>query len=91
VATAPVRSLLLADAAVQPLTIGGWEPAGVAKDAIQALINTLQGIADGTIWLALYLLPVALVLFIPLWLVWLGIKRWRKSRRNRIVETPTTS
>lgn len=82
---------ILADAAVQPLTIGGWEPAGVAKDAVQALINTLQGIADAAIWLALYLLPVALVLLIPLWLIWLGIKRWRKSRRNRIVETPTAS
>lgn len=82
---------ILADAAVQPLTIGGWEPAGVAKDAVQALINTLQGIADATIWLALYLLPIAIVLLIPLWLIWLGIKRWRKSRRNRIVETPTAS
>ncbi|GAB4579735.1 MAG: DUF4349 domain-containing protein [Anaerolineales bacterium] len=82
---------ILADAAIQPLTIGGWEPSGVAREAIQALINTLQGIADAAIWLVLYLLPVGLVLFLPLWLVWLGIKRWRKSRRAKIVETPMAS
>ncbi|NUM49101.1 MAG: DUF4349 domain-containing protein [Anaerolineales bacterium] len=82
---------ILADAAVQPLTIGGWEPAGVAKDAIQALINTLQGLVDVTIWLALYILPVALVLLIPLRLIWVAIKRWRKSRRTKVVETPVAS
>jgi hypothetical protein len=82
---------ILADAAVQPLTIGGWEPAGVAKDAIQALINTLQGLVDVTIWLALYILPVALVLLIPLRLIWVAIKRWRKSRRAKVVETPAAS
>lgn len=80
---------ILADAAVQPLTIGTWEPSGVAREAIQALINTLQGIADATIWLVLYILPVAIFLFIPLGLAWLGIKRWRKSRRTAVVETPS--
>ncbi|MCB9133887.1 MAG: DUF4349 domain-containing protein [Anaerolineales bacterium] len=79
---------ILADAAVQPLTIGGWEPVGVAKDAIQALINTMQGIADATIWLVLYLLPVLVVIFIPLRFIWVGIKRWRKARRAKVTETP---
>ena len=82
---------ILADAAVQPLTIGGWQPVGVAREAVQALINTLQGIADAAIWLALYVLPVALIIFITLWLIWVGIKRWRKSRKNRVIETPIAS
>lgn len=79
---------ILADAAVQPLTIGGWQPAGVAKDAIQALINTMQGLADAAIWFVLYLLPVLVVIFIPLRLIWVGIKRWRKTRRAKVTETP---
>ncbi|HEX7974038.1 MAG TPA: DUF4349 domain-containing protein, partial [Anaerolineales bacterium] len=33
---------LQANAAVQPLTIGTWQPVGVAKDAPQALINSLK-------------------------------------------------
>lgn len=69
---------IVADAAVQPLTIGGWEPVGVAKDAIQALINSLKAIANGLIWIVLYILPVLLVIFIPLRLAWAGIKRLRR-------------
>ncbi len=75
---------LLADEAVQPLTIGGWQPIGVAKDAIQALINALKLIATGLIWIALFLLPVvfllALIFLLPLILI---IKTMRKRRRGR--------
>lgn len=75
---------LLADEAVQPLTIGGWQPIGVAKDAIQALINALKFIATGLIWIALFILPVvillALVFLLPLILI---IKTMRKRRRAR--------
>lgn len=60
---------ITASEAVQPITIGGWEPAGVAKEAIQALIGALQGIADALIWLALYILPILLLIALPVWLV----------------------
>ncbi len=73
-----VHVSIIADAAVQPLTIGGWEPGGVAKDAIQALINTLKAIADAAIWIVLYILPTVLIIFIPLRLIWAGYKRLRK-------------
>jgi hypothetical protein len=82
---------VLADAAVQPITIGGWEPTGVAREAVQALVNTLQNIADAAIWLALYVLPVAVIVLIPLRLIWVGIKRWRNSRRVKVAETPAAS
>ena len=72
---------IFADEAVQPLTIGGWEPAGVAKDAIQALINTLKGIGEAAIWIFLWFLPTLLVLFIPLRLAWAGFKRLRKRNK----------
>ena len=73
---------LLADEAVQPLTIGGWQPIGVAKDAIQALINALKFVATSLIWIVLYILPVvillALIFLVPLILV---VKAMRKRRR----------
>lgn len=53
-----------ADEAVQPLSIGGWEPVGVAKDAIQALINTFKVIANAVIWLVIYVLPLLLLIYI---------------------------
>ena len=74
---------IVADEAVQPLMIGGWEPAGVAKDAIQALINTLQAIAEALIWIVLWVLPVLLVIYIPLRLAWVGIRRMRRRNEAR--------
>jgi len=79
---------VLADAAIQPITIGGWQPEGVAREAIQSLVNTLQGLANAGIWLALYVLPVLIIIFIPLRLIWAAMKRWRASRRSKVVETP---
>jgi hypothetical protein len=53
---------LIADAAVQPIAIGGWQPQGVAKDAIESLVSTMQGLGSALIWIVIYLLPVLLVL-----------------------------
>jgi hypothetical protein len=72
---------LIANEAVQPLTIGGWQPVGVAKNAVQALIDTLKFVANAAIWIVIYILPVLLVLYLifvlPLSLVW---KAWRRRR-----------
>lgn len=69
----------------QPLTIGGWQPVGVAKDAVQALINTLKGLANFVIWLVIFILPVLLVLylvfFLPLRWIWRKIRRGRAARK----------
>ena len=67
----------------QPIEVAGWRPQGIAKDAIEALLNTLQGLGSILIWITLYLLPVALVLGIPGYYVgrWI-IRRWRARRGN---------
>lgn len=82
---------LLANEAVQPLTIGGWQPVGVAKSAIQALINSLKFLASAAIWLVLLILPVLLVIyvifFLPLSLLW---RAWRRRRAARkAIAAPT--
>ncbi len=64
-------------ASIQPLEIGGWQPVGTARDAVQALIDTLKVLGNITIWLLLYALPVGLVIFLPLRLLW-GL--YRRSR-----------
>jgi hypothetical protein len=72
------------DAAFQPIEVGGWRPEGVAKDAIETLVDALQGLVNITIWLLLFLLPVLLVIAIPLTLVFLGLRRlWRRRRARR--------
>ena len=75
---------LLANEAVQPLTIGGWQPVGVAKDAIQSLINTLKFLANAVIWIIIYILPVLVVIYfvfvLPIRFVW---RRWRKGHPSK--------
>ena len=72
---------LIADAAVQPIEIAGWQPKGVAKEAINALIKTMQGLGTVLIWLILDVIPVLLVIFIIFFLpVILLIRAWRRSR-----------
>ena len=74
---------LLANESVQPLTVGGWEPQGVAKQAVQALINTLKTLANMVIWLIIYVAPVLLALFIIFGLPILLLVLWIRSRRRR--------
>jgi hypothetical protein len=70
-----------AKAAVQPLTVAGWEPVGVARDATQALINSFKLLATAAIWVGIYLLPMAIILILPLLLVFLVIRIWRRRRQ----------
>jgi hypothetical protein len=72
-----------ANEAVQPLKIGNWQPVGVAKGALQALINTLKFLADMLIWIVLYILPVALILFFPVRWLWRLLKKGSAKRKER--------
>ncbi len=77
---------LIPNEAVQPLSIGGWQPVGVAKDAIQSLIDTLKVIANIFIWVLIFVVPVLLVLFIlfvlPLILIFRALRRRRARRKE---------
>ena len=84
-ALSSISTELLVDEAVQPLTIGGWQLGGVAKTAVQTLIDTLRFLTKAVIWIVIYLLPVLLVLFIIFVLPVLLIVRYfsrRKARRQ---------
>lgn len=80
---------LIAEETLQPLEIGGWEPKGVARDAIQNLIYFWQGFVDFLINFFLYTLPVLITIGIPLYLVFL-LLRWvyRKTRGNKKAAPP---
>ena len=76
---------LIANAAVQPITIAGWQPGGVAKQALQSLINALQSLANFGIRLVILYVPVLLIIFVPIALIIWGIvrlvKRGRKAKK----------
>ncbi len=78
---------LTPDIAAQPVQVAGWQPTGVAKEAVEALIGTLQGLATFAIWFAIYILPIALIIGIPAWLV--GRFIWRRRQRQEEPAAPT--
>jgi len=74
---------IIADEADQPIRIGGWQPVGVAKNAIEALINFLKGFANFIIWLIIFILPVLIVIGLPLTFLWRKFRSWRKKRKEK--------
>ncbi len=70
-----------AKASVAPITVAGWQPSGVARKAIQALVNFGKGLVNALIWLVITILPILLVIGLPIYF----LVRWlvRRSRRNQ--------
>ena len=62
-----------AEETLQPLEIAGWRPVGVARDALQTLINFFQGFVNFLIWLVILILPAGLLILGLLWMVWRSI------------------
>lgn len=69
----------------QPISTS-WEPSGIAREAIDALVDTLQGIGALFIWLGIYVLPLAII---PVAVIWWGIRRYRSRRQPFGQVTPT--
>ena len=71
---------------VQPLTIGKWQPVGVAKDALQALINVLKFLVNALIWIIILFVPVIIILILPIWIIVRLIKRRKNKKKDRTEE-----
>jgi len=74
------------DEEAQPLQIGGWKPGGVAKDAIETMVTTLQWLGDMAIWFVLCVLPIGIIVGIPLFFV---IRTVRRNRKRKKAENTT--
>ncbi len=74
---------ITADQANRTLQIGNWEPVGVAKDAIEALFNTLQWLGNMAIWMLIYILPVGLLIGFPLRWGWRKLQAARQRGKDR--------
>jgi FtsZ-binding cell division protein ZapB len=73
---------LIPDELAQPLSIGGWRPQGTAKDAVEALINTLQFLVDAGIWLVICVAPILILLGVPGFFI--GRSVFRRRRKSQI-------
>ena len=73
------------DELAQPIEVAGWQPSGVAKQAVETLVSALQTLANLIIWLVIAVLPILLLILIPVALVvWLI----RRLRRREVAAPP---
>jgi len=70
----------IAQESAQPIQVDPWDISTVAKQAIEALIRALQGIAEALVWFALYAVPVILVIGLPLLLIGWVVRNWLAKR-----------
>ena len=66
-AQATINVSLTPDELAQPMEIAGWRPQGTFKQALEALIHTVQFLAEALIWILIYIVPVLLVFGLCLW------------------------
>lgn len=77
-ALATVKIDLVPDAIAKPVVAPGWQPLVVVRDASRSLVTTLEVLATVIIWLTIYVLPIALLLAVAVWIL---RRLWRASRR----------
>ena len=78
---------LVPDVVAQPLDVGGWRPEGVVRQALEALIASLQVLVNILIYLVILGVPLAVLLGLPAWVV----RRYVRSRRQKAKPTPPAS
>ncbi|MGQ9502270.1 MAG: DUF4349 domain-containing protein [Anaerolineae bacterium] len=75
---------LVPDVLQQPVATTGWEPQGIAKSALQALVSALQVVGTLAIWAVIFLLPLLVVILVPVWVL---VRAVRGVLRRRAVRT----
>lgn len=65
----------------QPVSVGGWEPRGVAKSALQSLVAALQGLMNVLIWAVILILPLLVIILVPIGIIVLVIRSVVRRRR----------
>jgi hypothetical protein len=81
--TSLINVTIIAEETIKPIEIGGWKPEGKVRDAIQKLVNFLQGFVNFLIYLVLLILPVLITIFGPIALVIWGIVALVKRQKRK--------
>jgi hypothetical protein len=61
---------------IGPITGPGWQPGSVANKALKALIEFGKGLVNVIIWIAILVIPIALLIGLPIYF----LVRWLKRR-----------
>ena len=66
---------LQAKAAIEPITIGGWQPGVEAQRALQALVEGGKFIVNALIWLVIFAVPILAVIILPIYLIIRAVRK----------------
>ena len=87
-----INVTLIAEKTIKPVEIGGWQPKGVALEAIQRLVNFLEGFVNFLIRFFLYYMWVLVLIFGPIALViWGIVAAVRKHKANKVKKAALAS
>jgi hypothetical protein len=75
---------LVPDILAQPIAQPGWRPSETIAGALRALLQTSRLLVDAVIWIVLYLLPLAVLVLIPVAVLWF---LWRRSKKSKAVKS----
>ncbi len=67
----------------QPIEIGGWELGETASEAVQDLIDYMQGFVQFLIRFIIFVLPVLITLALPFYVVFIVIRLFVRKRRAK--------
>jgi len=82
-AMATISVELYPEEAEPPVIEEGWNPGTTLRNAARALVSTLEMLANAAIWVAIYLLPVLLLVALPVAIVVWLVRRRRKGHQKR--------
>lgn len=82
VSTSAISIEINSKQSIAPLTVAGWKPSGVAKDALEALLKFGKGLVNFLIWLGLYILPIVIVIGLPVYFLVRWLVRRNKARKQ---------
>jgi len=75
----------------QPIEIGGWKLGETASEAVQDLIDYMQGFVQFMLRFIIFILPVLVTLALPFYLVFIGIRALvRRNRKNKTAKAEVT-
>ncbi len=75
---------VIATEKAQPIEIGGWKLGDTASEAVQDLIDYMQGFVQFLLRFIIFILPVLITLALPFYLVFIGVRALvRRSRAKK--------
>lgn len=86
VSTSAIAVQIQSKETIAPLTVAGWQPSGVARDALQALLDFGKGLVNLLIWLVILVVPIILVFGVPIYFLVRWLKRRNAARKQAATE-----